>query len=84
MKVAAGSGAVLLAGIAALSMVLDQPTQKVLISGSFQRVSPGDIELKLNTLPPPANPLSGRGDFWMDSPEFETNGLFAYLPKSQQ
>jgi hypothetical protein len=48
------------------------------------KVSPGDIELKLNTLPPPANPLSGRGDFWMDSPEFETNGLFAYLPKSQQ
>jgi cell division protein FtsQ len=42
--IAAGVVIALLAGIAALSMVLDQPIQKVLISGSFQRVSPGDIE----------------------------------------
>jgi cell division protein FtsQ len=42
--IASGVVVALLAGIAALSMVLDQPIQKVLISGSFQRVSPGDIE----------------------------------------
>jgi len=34
----------LLAGIAALSIGLDQPIQRILISGSFQRVSPGDVE----------------------------------------
>src|ERR1700686_694669 len=34
----------LLCGVVALSMVLDEPIQRVLISGSFQRVSPGDIE----------------------------------------
>jgi cell division protein FtsQ len=34
----------LLAGVAALSIVLDQPIQRILISGSFQRVSPGDVE----------------------------------------
>ena len=36
--------ACVLAGVAALSMGLDQPIQRVLISGSFQRVSPGDVE----------------------------------------
>jgi cell division protein FtsQ len=34
----------ILCGVVALSMVLDEPIQRVLISGSFQRVSPGDIE----------------------------------------
>jgi len=42
--IAAGIIAALCAGIVALSMALDQPIQKVLISGSFQRVSPGDVE----------------------------------------
>lgn len=42
--IAAAVIAALIAGIAALSMVLDQPIQRVLISGSFQRVLPGDIE----------------------------------------
>ena len=34
----------LLAAVAALSIVLDQPIQRILIAGRFQRVSPGDIE----------------------------------------
>jgi cell division protein FtsQ len=42
--IAAAIGVALLAGIAALSMVLDQPIQRISISGSFQRVSPGDVE----------------------------------------
>ena len=42
--IAAAIVVALLCGVAALSMVLDQPIQRVLISGSFQRVSPGDIE----------------------------------------
>jgi len=42
--IAAAVIAALIVGIAALSMILDQPIQRVLISGSFQRVSPGDIE----------------------------------------
>jgi cell division protein FtsQ len=36
--------AALLAGLATLSIFLDQPIQRVLISGRFQRVSPGDVE----------------------------------------
>lgn len=36
--------AVILGGMATLAMFLDQPIQRVLISGRFQRVSPGDIE----------------------------------------
>ncbi len=42
--IAAAIVVALLAGVAALSMVLDQPIQRILISGSFQRVSPGDVE----------------------------------------
>jgi cell division protein FtsQ len=42
--IAAAILAALLCGAAALSMILDQPIQRVLISGSFLRVSPGDIE----------------------------------------
>src|ERR1700681_2744336 len=42
--IAAAIVVALLCGGAALSMVLDQPIQRVAISGSFQRVSPGDIE----------------------------------------
>jgi cell division protein FtsQ len=42
--IAAAVLAALLAGIAGLALVLDQPIQRVLISGSFQRVSPGDVE----------------------------------------
>ncbi|HEY5102166.1 MAG TPA: cell division protein FtsQ/DivIB [Steroidobacteraceae bacterium] len=34
----------LVAAVAAVSLLLDQPIQRILISGSFQRVSPGDIE----------------------------------------
>jgi cell division protein FtsQ len=42
--ISAATLAVLIAGVAALSVVLDQPIQRVLISGRFQRVSPGDVE----------------------------------------
>src|SRR5471032_1139366 len=42
--ITAATLAALIAGVAALSVFLDQPIQKVLISGRFQRVSPGDIE----------------------------------------
>src|SRR6202035_3173629 len=31
-------------GLATLGVFLDQPIQRVLISGRFQRVSPGDVE----------------------------------------
>jgi len=34
----------MLAGVAALCVFLDQPIQRILISGRFQRVSPGDVE----------------------------------------
>jgi cell division protein FtsQ len=36
--------AAILAAAAALCLYLDQPIQRVLISGRFQRVSPGDVE----------------------------------------
>ena len=36
--------AAILGGMALLGVFLDQPIQRVLISGRFQRVSPGDIE----------------------------------------
>jgi cell division protein FtsQ len=36
--------AAVLGGVATLAVFLDQPIQRVLISGRFQRVSPGDIE----------------------------------------
>jgi cell division protein FtsQ len=36
--------AAILGGMAMLGVFLDQPIQRVLISGRFQRVSPGDIE----------------------------------------
>ena len=36
--------ALILAAAGALSMYLDQPIQRVLIAGRFQRVSPGDVE----------------------------------------
>jgi len=36
--------AAILGGLATLSMFLDQPIQRILISGRFQRVSPGDVE----------------------------------------
>jgi len=42
--IAAAVVAAIFAAVAALSIVLDQPIQRILISGSFQRVSPGDIE----------------------------------------
>jgi cell division protein FtsQ len=42
--IAAAIVVALLAGVAALSIALDQPIQRILISGSFQRVSPGDVE----------------------------------------
>lgn len=42
--ITAATLAALIASIAALCVFLDQPIQKVLISGRFQRVSPGDVE----------------------------------------
>jgi cell division protein FtsQ len=42
--ITAATLALLIAGVAALSVFLDQPIQKVLISGRFQRVTPGDVE----------------------------------------
>jgi cell division protein FtsQ len=42
--IAAGTLAAVLAGATTLFVVLDKPIQKVLISGRFQRVSPGDVE----------------------------------------
>jgi cell division protein FtsQ len=36
--------ALMLGAVAALAVFLDQPIQRVLISGRFQRVSPGDVE----------------------------------------
>ena len=42
--IAAGTLAAVLAAATTLFVVLDKPIQKVLISGRFQRVSPGDVE----------------------------------------
>jgi cell division protein FtsQ len=36
--------AAMLGAVAALAVFLDQPIQRILISGRFQRVSPGDVE----------------------------------------
>jgi cell division protein FtsQ len=36
--------AAILGGVATLGVFLDQPIQRILISGRFQRVSPGDVE----------------------------------------
>jgi hypothetical protein len=58
--------------------------EMVSIKPNNPKVQASDIQLKLNTLPPPANPLSGSGDFWMDLPEFDTSGLFAHLPAGQR